>query len=303
MQLASAVLSRAHPITGGGQLAQLRYDQYRLLLARRQSANSSIMALLAGSKLALNTLALSRGSKHPLSEIYPEVQHIERFSLRTDVASSLLADADQHLAIMAVPYVLALHEDYMAHCCEMLVAEGQLSRRKVNDMSAKTMHDVFAVGASAAFDVDDLALFQVLRSIRNSFIHSGGVVGAELEAAVRSLPPSAIPRWARIAREQMPSFTVGDPISLGHQHIIATLAVTSTLMKEANLALEACVPRASWADRALSDAQAEGQASRGNPNQRRRSLRTFVNRYYSNLKLSDDELIDAGKRIGLRLKE
>ena len=61
------------------------------------------MALLAGSHLANHTLNLTQGSDRPLSEIFPRVPHIERFNLKTETASALLADAEAHLSAMAIP--------------------------------------------------------------------------------------------------------------------------------------------------------------------------------------------------------
>lgn len=287
----------------GGDVAQLRYFEYRSLQARRQQANSSIMALLAGSKLAVNTLQLTRGSIHQLSEIYTEVEHIERFNLRTDTAMRILDEAENHLAVMAVPYVMALHEDYMSHCCQLLASVGLLSSSRLSDLNAKNMHRTFENASGGTVNAVDLQLFQVLRCLRNSLIHSGGVASEELEQARWAVGAAGEARWMLVARESLPPFAKGSIVQVGQFHIIATLAITSTLMKDANSILTSCVPREIWADRALQDALVAGQGAVGNPNQRLRSLRRFINRYYLNLQLGDAELIAAGFRIGLRLKE
>lgn len=284
-------------------MAQLRYFEYRSLQARRQQANSAIMALLAGSKLAVNTLQLTHGSVHQLSEIYTEVEHIERFNLRTDTAMQILDEAENHLAIMAVPYVMALHEDYMCHCCQLLASVGLLSRTRLRNVNAKNIHQTFESASGAAVNAVDLQLFQVLRCLRNSLIHSGGVASEELELEREAVGPAGEARWILVARETLPLFTKGKTVQVGQFHIIAALAITSTLMKDANAILTSCVPREVWADRALQDALGNGQGAAGNPNQRLRSLRRFIDRYYLNLRLEDSELVAAGSRIGLRLQE
>jgi hypothetical protein len=106
-----------------------------------------MMALLAGSKLAINTLGLTSGSTLRLAQIFPKVPHIDRFDLRTDVAARILDDAELHLSTMAIPYVLALHEDYMMQSARMLVNETAMSRSVHRALNAKTMHEQFA-GAS-----------------------------------------------------------------------------------------------------------------------------------------------------------
>jgi hypothetical protein len=83
-----------------------------------------MMALLAGSRLAAHTLQLTAGSLRLLPEMFPAVPDIRMFNLRTEVARELLLDADSHLGAVAVPYALAVHEDFMISVIEVLKAEG-----------------------------------------------------------------------------------------------------------------------------------------------------------------------------------
>lgn len=97
-----------------------QFLQYRRHDAARIQANNAIMALLAGSHLASHTLQLTDGSAHLLPEIFPRVPHIRRFNLETSQARLLLLDAEVHLAAMAVPYMLAIHEDFANTCLKLL---------------------------------------------------------------------------------------------------------------------------------------------------------------------------------------
>src|SRR6476620_2603363 len=92
-------------------MTEMKYQEYRRYLGQRQAVNSAIMGLLAGSKLAANTLSLMEGSSIVLGDAFPRVQHIGRFNLKSDAARQILEDAEAHLGSMALPYILAIHED------------------------------------------------------------------------------------------------------------------------------------------------------------------------------------------------
>ena len=53
----------------------VKYAEYRRYIEQRKDANNAMMALLAGSKLAMHTLSLTAGSERRLSEIFPRVPH------------------------------------------------------------------------------------------------------------------------------------------------------------------------------------------------------------------------------------
>ncbi|MGD9701989.1 MAG: hypothetical protein AB7Q42_04455 [Acidimicrobiia bacterium] len=275
------------------------YADYRRLESQRRDANNSIMALLAGSKLAVNTLGLTAGSTLPLSEIFPRVPHIARFNLRTDIARSLLDDAERHLATMAVPYVLALHEDFMLHCASLLRKHGRMSASAYGALNAKTMHARFSQNAGGTFSIASLELFQLVRTLRNSQIHEGGRVNEECHAARIGLSAKAESLWEYLTKEQLSSCTVGDDVALGHPQLVGTLAITHRLMEEANEMLQQVIPSWVWANMAVADAKAEKLHLAGNPAQRLRKLRGFVRMHYGALALPDDEVRDAAVALGV----
>jgi hypothetical protein len=94
-------------------MGEVRYPAYRAHLEQRTDANSAIMAFLAGAQLAAHTLKLTEGSDLLLPEVFPNVQHIRRFNLQSSLAIEILGAGESHLGAMAVPYVLAIHEDFV----------------------------------------------------------------------------------------------------------------------------------------------------------------------------------------------
>src|SRR5690606_22350707 len=104
------------------KLSEAKYRAYRDYVDSRVEVDNAMMALLAGSRLASNTLQLTGGSKRTLAELFPAVEHIERFNLRNDSARELLLDADRHLTSVALPYALATHEDFVVSSLATLTA-------------------------------------------------------------------------------------------------------------------------------------------------------------------------------------
>jgi hypothetical protein len=82
------------------------------------------MGLLAGALMAAHMLQLTRGSDRLLPEIFPDIPHIRRFNLTTTAARDILSAGDVHLGAMAVPYALAIHEDYLKTCLLLLQRGG-----------------------------------------------------------------------------------------------------------------------------------------------------------------------------------
>ncbi len=282
-------------------MALVLYAEYRRLESLRRDANNAMMALLAGSKLAVNTLQLTRGSELVLSAIFPQVPHIKRFNLRADLAAALLDDAEHHLATMAVPYVLALHEEYMRNCASLLFSHGLLSKSQLDALSAKNVHEKVASSTNGAFTVESLELFHLARTLRNSQIHEGGRVNDECSAVRAGLSRTAVSLWEYLTKEPAAAYAIGDPIDLRQPQLTAMLAITHKLMEEANVILQPAVPTATWASMAIADLLAEGMDLVGNPQQRFRKVVRFTRRYYSAVAIPDTELRTAALAAGLQV--
>ncbi len=67
----------------------MEFPAFRRYEATRQAAN--------------NTIQLTTGSNRLLPEIFPRVEHVKYFNLRTDPATQLLLDTGHHLGAVAVP--------------------------------------------------------------------------------------------------------------------------------------------------------------------------------------------------------
>ncbi|RBO87864.1 hypothetical protein [Nocardia puris] len=161
---------------GGPTRGQMvRFRAFREYEDHKAEANNAMMALLAGAQLSAHLLKLTEGSDRLLPEVFPAVDHIHRFNLKSDQARQILHGADTHLGKMAVPYVLSLHEDFMRTCVGMLADNGlcakALAKRNLSDL-----HTDFESVTSHVYDTDMMSYMTVLGHMRNAVIHNGGTM-------------------------------------------------------------------------------------------------------------------------------
>src|SRR5699024_5380348 len=264
----------------------IRFKHYRDYLSQRAVINDTVMGLLAGSKLSEQLLSLSEGSTALLGDIYPGIQDINRFNLPVAKAREVLDDAENLLIILAVPQILALHEDLML---EMLGISGSSQQT-----SAAQMHETFEEKTGRRFPSEELALFHLLRLARNEHIHNGGVTRAHFAQEISKLPSEADDTWTQITGEPFPVYKTGRLVSLNVPFLIGTLAVTSRLASIANTHLSHAIPVPRWADLVVQEWSLEKR--KGNKNQQLRSIRGLARNFYSDIQITESELVAAFTR-------
>ncbi|MFC8247478.1 hypothetical protein [Streptomyces chartreusis] len=276
----------------------VHFPEYRAYEQDRIRASDAMMALLAGSRLAENTLRLTDGSTRLLPEIFPAVPHIRRMNLTTASARTLLANAEQHLSAMAVPYALAIHEDFVQTCFGLLIKAGQMTTREASDTNASSMHRAFEQKVGRQLPRESLEQFHLIRKMRNAVIHAGGKPNQGLVNASNNLSSSALAQWMKVAGEHPATrITLGVPVTFSHGELILTLAVTKRLAQEMNFSLRDSLPHAVWADVALEDFATE-HPQLNHISQRKRKLTGFIRTYYQALNLTEAEVASAIQRAG-----
>lgn len=271
----------------------VRYREYRDYDKRRIDINDSMMALLAGSQLASHMLQLTDGSQYLLGEIFPNVTHIARFNRTSDVARKILLDAESHLGAMAVPYALALHEDYIIGATEFLVEVGIMTANEVQNLNASKMHSAFADACGASFSEPLLQVFHLIRRMRNCQIHAGGRANQSVVNYLDDMNLMAKQLWQSLTHAPLPVLEVGTPIIFEQKELGATLAATKRLAEEANGFLATVYPRSKWAHRLVADWRTEFGSRQLNPVQTLRKVRGFSRMYYGELALTDAEIEQA----------
>lgn len=278
-------------------MAELLYPDYRTYSETRTVVNNAMMALLAGSRLAGHTLQLTSGSERTLSELFPAVEHIKRFNLRSDVARSLLQNADHHLTSVALPYALATHEDFVMSSIKILRSEGATIQTGGKPIKAWNMHTVLFDSAGRAIPTEWLESFDLLREMRNCTIHAGGKVQPRLTDHIAAMGSASIAEWQRLNGQAPSDVVKSGRVELIAEHIFTAFAVTKRLGREINRALTTALPKASWARIAVEDYQKNTSKTK-NSSSWRRSLLGYARLNYAPAQLLEADLEQAARSLG-----
>lgn len=273
----------------------VRFPEYRQYEQIRTRANNAVMGLLAGAGMASHLLQLTEGSDRLLSEIFPNVPHIKRLDMKSVSARAILTSGDVHLGAMTVPYVLGIHEDFIKTCLGMLQQAGYtLSKQDVKYIKAWTQHEEIERVTGGNFSAVELQQFHALRLMRNCSIHAGGLVDSELVNYLATWDAASEAGWiARVGRSPRTA-KLGDKVEFGHGEIVAALACTKALAREANVLLQSALTRDAWADLVVEDAAGElpGVLKEPAP-QRQKRIKGFARFHYLPLSLTETEIADA----------
>jgi hypothetical protein len=278
-------------------MAEVRFPLYKAYTATRRDADNAMMALLAGSRLAEHTLQLTVGSQRLLPEMFPAVPHIKRFNLETEMARKLLLDADSHLGAVAVPYALAVHEDFVLSVIAMIKGAGVrvITGRKA--IKAYNMHEIFFTAAGVAPPTMQLNQFHLLRHMRNCQIHTGGAASSTLSSVIRNMQPAEVGRWESLTGRPPNDIVQQGRLTFVSGDIFASFAVTKRIGREINIALQGALPKDVWSRIAVEDYASQSSQFR-NSDQWMRSLWGHVRFNYSPLNLTHDDLEAAAIATG-----
>lgn len=279
-------------------MAEIQYASYRKYSSNRVEVNDAMMALLAGSRLAAHTLQLTAGSRATLAQLFPAVEHIGRFDLRSDSARELLRNADHHVASVSIPYALAAHEDFVMEMLNLLKIEGRTLARRGKQVKAWNMHSVLFETCGEVEPERWIQSFHVLREVRNCIIHDGGAVSEKLLGAVAQMGPDARSGWEQVNLGQPPeALSQGGRLALTAEHVFTAFAVAKGLGREINALLGRALDAGSWARLAVEDFAAT-TAKPKNSTSWRRSLIGHARHFYSEAPFNESDLEAAARGTG-----
>jgi hypothetical protein len=268
---------------------EVKFAAYRQYLDQRQLVNSAVMALLAGSQLANHTLQLTQGSDRTLPEIFPRVPHIDRFNLKSDVASGYLSDAEAHLSAMAIPYILTILEALFGTFEEMLIEAGTRPRRTNKNTSSVWVVKNHWDTIRQKRDEPSWLVLELMIQLRHDITHQADAARDKTVKAPQTLTSDAEALWLRMAKEPAPKFALGQRHTLDHADMLVCLAVAKFIANEGNQIMQTCYPRHLWLRDLVRDIDAT-HGFQGNLNQKVRHSRTFARRNYGPLSFTDAEL-------------
>ena len=276
-------------------MADAFFLEYRAYRDQWAEANDAVMAFLTGAHLARQTLSLTAGSAHSLAEIFPAVPYIHRLNLPPDRATAVFAQAEAHLGAMAVPFLLAVHEDFVTKTVlPLLIQQGSISKTKADELS---MHEAVQHATSQSLDNALIRVHDVLWQMRNCVIHAGGACDHRLVNARTVLGVDGEQLWEEWTGRSAPYPTSGDMIRITIDDIVVTLATVKRLSRELNATLQNLMPREWWADQVIRRSDALG-APWGSPPVALRRLRGLARTEFRPLSLTDAELAAAAALSG-----
>jgi hypothetical protein len=281
------------------RVPEILFPEYRAYVASRVEVNNAMMALLAGSRLAAHTMSLTVGSTATLAQVFPAVEHIGRFDLRSDSARQLLNDADQHIASVAAPYALATHEEFVMDMLELLKNEGRTLITHGKPIRAWNMHKVLFETCGYSEPTEWMETFHVLREMRNCIIHAGGGISQNLTDRIAEMGPAARTGWKKMHLSREPeALDDSGHLALTAESVFTAFAVTKRLGREVNAALGEELDASTWARLAIEDYRAKTSKTR-NSSAWRRSAIGYARQFYSEASLDNADLEKAARNLGL----
>ena len=276
-----------------GQRSTAGFPAYRRHEDARREANSAIMGLLVGSRIAAHFLTPTDGSTILLPAIFPAIDHVRRFNLTSQAARDVLVRADVHLGTMAIPYALAIHEDFLRSCLHMLGKNADQPR-------SGALHATLTRFDPIGFDADPLAQYHVVREMRNAVIHNGGSTNQRVIGCIANLSPRAESAWKKIVGRSPRQLRVGDRIELGVGELFLTLAATKRLGRQANQMVVRALAPQQWAEVIVRDF-VNNHPEPIAPQQRWRKLIGWQRFHYAAVGITDEHLRAAAAMCGVKL--
>jgi len=278
-------------------MAVVKFPAYRIYEESRIEMNDAVIAILISLGLAENNLKTQDGSKHMLPEAFPHVKHIERMNLSFSSASKLLLNSESHLSTMALPYVMSLHEEYVMTTIKLLQVARLINRQTLTSTSSKTMHEKFENASGFQVTQKLLEQFHLIRLIRNSLIHSGGIPSNNLLQFSQAISSVSISEWEKTASRNPSQLIVANkPMNLSYGEIFATLSVTQNIAKELNIGLQRTIPKSMWSNILLEDF-ANNHNSSDNLEIRIRKLSKYAHMYYKEIGFSKINFEDIARQL------
>ena len=282
-----------------------------------------MVGLLVSVELALERLALQEPGDR-LVDVVPDLPSSERLNRSIGETRSVLDTSERHMAYMAIPYVLSIHQRGLADALEVLQKEGApVAVRKEPDVAVgggdwraaqphdiplASIHDSFAhaleLDAEEVFPPAVLSAFEFVRFIRNRLTHHRGIAGSKLSGAWAQAgkrpDANGCALWEAHSKRSFPLVGARESLQLGSRELFATLALCKSLADAAEQRLLAWLPPSALADIVVADYQEQFPHRAADDARLARRLGGFCNREYQAFGLSDSDLIAAADRMRLR---
>jgi hypothetical protein len=207
-------------------------------------------------------------------------------------ALNILSDAEGYFAAMAIPFFVAVLNEYLVEAANILRSDGAKfgaqppHKLPLGDLRKKLKE------AGVVWPTREDTLMNVIQHVRNRIIHQGGVANQDLVDAWQSCPSPAQRRWRKVTRRPFAP-REGQTLLLGNPEVRVALAVTRAVAIVTNQELARLVSTETWASLIVRDWQTERPKRSGDHRRDLRKLIAFSRQYYKPLDLSEELLEQA----------
>lgn len=222
----------------------------------------------------------------------PELVDIEdarRLNLTGDEVIRKMEEAEQIYAAMAIPFHVAVFNEFLVTALEMLQADGQVAADvKPQKLMLGDLRQALGA-AGVALPQDQEKLLNFAQKLRNSIVHDGGVVRIGIRDIWSGLTTEQQAIWIEDAG-RAPVLVTGERVELAPGEVNAVLATTTHLGKAVIDELERLVSRKRWTQIAVEDWIATVPEKWPDWERRARNAQAYARHEYASLKLTLAEI-------------
>jgi hypothetical protein len=225
------------------------FADYRSFKRSWIAMNDAMMAQLVAQRIAAATLRnLVHTNDQLLPELFPGIPDLARLRRTPADAADLIESGERYFAFAAIPFVVSVFHQYIS-------AVIRWRRRGRDDQTwIVPLEDVPSALDDLSVRLPDreLAMFDIVRRLRNRLVHNGGTAGDSMKA-FNALDPGPKTEWLRLAGSIPTWGRSRDLLQLTWIEIKVALAVSKRLADTVRDQLEVVVDREEWLEIIAAD--------------------------------------------------
>lgn len=276
------------------------FPAYRAYTAARTAINDSTLGLVVAAGLGQERLSGAQDATL-LASAFPSLPHVQRMNQSVGNVRRLLADADFTISQIAIPYIFSVYGVFLADAVGLLQGMGiEEDGHEPDDTHLPVLHERFENATEKLLPTRELALFDLIRTVRNRIAHQAGTPGSKLGSRWRNLPAAAREEWLRLAGRPITDLLEGSgkSMDLGLGELFATLAVTHRLAHRVNAGLAESLDGEAWAELVVDDYRELWPGRYRDHIRRAKRVHGFARHKYAPLGLTFAQIEEALKRVG-----
>ena len=273
---------------------------WQALLSARNEAHTTTNGLIAATYIADRAMVDADQDRYVPDVFAGDAAVFQHFNRPIREARALLDQARHGVGAIALPYAIALYNDYLVDAVALALLAGVSPPDEGRIPGLASLHRFLEkqCGISLATK-PQMYMFEVVRHMRNSVVHGSRVVDDELAAARRALrdeAPNAERDWTNVTKHRLPMFRAGDEIKLSPLDARGSIYAAANLARELNVEVFRWLPAEITADLVVAHYRHVRLSKEWGHTRRERELPKFHARHYAQVPLSPHQLKAAAGR-------